>query len=1734
MTQPDEFMPERAANYESLAAFAAKTQEQWEDDLVGEQETRWGNNGVLGGLFSGLNKDKPFVAAIIEALVQEIFGDDGVFANVAEARAAARERFQQKWNDLVGARSIARLRASTANNFISDAKAETASFWIQAGTEHSQTEHKSGSHSVKVLRAAANRYLWFNTVDDGSVEPILSRGSESFYVEAWVLDAGTQQTYGSSDLVVRAINSETHEFTETVLDTFTAQAGTRNAWRKLSGYYTMPSSGYDTLSVGIKLPGNNATANDPVFVDDMLCREVTDHQVSWNRFWDGLNGSQNSSGKRAADVESAARTVRGWALNGYRLARSRIRSGTNLVADPGIDLMEAWVQPYCEQVDETVVDPYDSDYSLQITSAGSTKVDVYFNTNSDGEIEPIRARLFDWYYVEAYVFFPTTTPNGTVNLIAKLENSRNSNSSEQVIATKNFTTGQKGTWQLMSGYIKVTAGYNQVSAGIRLAAGATTADYPIFVDALLIRETTAAQRLFDLNKQRLRRGSSLLDDGNFDDPDFWVQPSTAQVGVTTVGSTTVTPRTGDYSLQVTSQGSTATEVFFNTIYDGTVEPIKASASDWYYAEVYCLSPGANADLTVQLVARFRNKRSGDTTDVVMATQSFTSTNENLWVKISGYAKVPLNRNQVSVGLVLPAGQSTSGNRIFLDGAFLTETTNAQRLFDISRKRSKRGSNLVTDSTFDSAEWWTQASVEQVGTVTIGGVSIPPRSGNFSLQVTSRGATATEVFFNTMYDGSVEPIKARLGELYLIECYCLSPVANSGLTVNLIARLGNAKTGATSDTVVDTITFTALTEGQWQRLWGYVQIPAGKNLISGGIVLPPGQSTSGDKLLLDDALIRESTTAQRLADALFDGFTGSSGSVGRDATEVFGAMGLVGDGTKALKLARQRAKVGPTFVNDPRVENSDYWTQPGAVQSEAYRRGGRYSLEVTSTKASNSSNGVATYCWFNTIDDGTVQPISTWLDDCLYIQAFYYAPTQTGTGTVELVVKAINSYTNATVETVLETVTVSEGGGWKKIFGVYTMPDGADGFSAGVKLSATGLTTQSPTFKTYFDSLMIREATAAQKLTDNIHNALTGQNSTGVTQSEVGTGLKTVFGKLFDGLSNNPEGTTPAQSGSGLFSAAKEARERAETGVSSAESAASFAAEIVEAGSNLLTNSDFENGLSPQPLVGTYSTEQKYSGSRSLKMTGSGSTKTFYLLSDGLTPRTIPVNPGTVYLFEMYVYASGVSGSTANGLRLLIEPISRAGGALTDTFYGQTVSTELNNTWTKIQAYITLPGENKTTPLNTVAKIKVAVQLRSTVSAGSFWIDQCSLREVTVAKAAQDSIDTKGRDFVNLAGGSDFEGGTQPWTLGTRWTIATDQAYAGTKSLKRIGSSIILPASEDGEELAVAAGTSTTSTLGGTFATLPNEKFLVEFYARRDSQLTETTTEKLTLINQAGTVIGTVFFGANVITANTWTLRSDTITIPAGTTSFTVAVSSSAEDGNVWLDNITIRRVIPENGIGTLPQSKITGLTGALDTIDLAVVTANDTAINASELATVVGASNNLVISPDFDEPTIRRFVNFTTAGLFTGSYSTDRYVTGSQSYKIVMNSAGAASDRGGLVLNPYKTDWDVVWFNIAPGEVYNYDFVYYLTGSSSKALHLVAGYKTLAGTMSADDVTTVSVTPVKNSWQRVTGTFTVPALVPATTGSPPLQMLVQVGFANGVVGAAGDTLYIDRCLIYRS
>lgn len=99
---------DQSVNYTSLSDFAAKTETDWTDEIYTAEENRWGDAGVLGGLFAGLSQGKPFIAALIEAVVHEVFDDiTDFFSDVDDAFGALASNFSGKWRDIINAKDAA-------------------------------------------------------------------------------------------------------------------------------------------------------------------------------------------------------------------------------------------------------------------------------------------------------------------------------------------------------------------------------------------------------------------------------------------------------------------------------------------------------------------------------------------------------------------------------------------------------------------------------------------------------------------------------------------------------------------------------------------------------------------------------------------------------------------------------------------------------------------------------------------------------------------------------------------------------------------------------------------------------------------------------------------------------------------------------------------------------------------------------------------------------------------------------------------------------------------------------------------------------------------------------------------------------------------------------------------------------------------------------------------------------------------------------------------------------------------------------------------------------------------------------------------------------------------------------------------------------------------------------------------------------------------------------------------
>jgi len=93
--------PDGALDDTGIADFAATTEEEWEDSITATETAPWGESGLLGALFAGLTSGKPFVVALIEAiLAATVEGLTTAAETVEDALIDLASGFDGKWRDL--------------------------------------------------------------------------------------------------------------------------------------------------------------------------------------------------------------------------------------------------------------------------------------------------------------------------------------------------------------------------------------------------------------------------------------------------------------------------------------------------------------------------------------------------------------------------------------------------------------------------------------------------------------------------------------------------------------------------------------------------------------------------------------------------------------------------------------------------------------------------------------------------------------------------------------------------------------------------------------------------------------------------------------------------------------------------------------------------------------------------------------------------------------------------------------------------------------------------------------------------------------------------------------------------------------------------------------------------------------------------------------------------------------------------------------------------------------------------------------------------------------------------------------------------------------------------------------------------------------------------------------------------------------------------------------------------
>ena len=272
------------------------------------------------------------------------------------------------------------------------------------------------------------------------------------------------------------------------------------------------------------------------------------------------------------------------------------------------------------------------------------------------------------------------------------------------------------------------------------------------------------------------------------------------------------------------------------------------------------------------------------------------------------------------------------------------------------------------------------------------------------------------------------------------------------------------------------------------------------------------------------------------------------------------------------------------------------------------------------------------------------------------------------------------------------------------------------------------------------------------------------------------------------------------------------------------------------------------------------------------------------------------------------------------------------------------------------------------------------------------------------------------DFTNLAAGSDFEGTTYPWTLGSNITIDSTVAYTGTKSLE-------------------FTGLTGSASLIGTNQINEGDQLYIELWARRDAAWNGGGSggSRLRVALNPGNLNWTnVQFNATTIpTVDTWTkltLVTAAVTPVQAATYKTVTATifcTDATAGNLWIDDIVIRRI---NGSEVI----------------------KDNAIVSAKIANL--AVGNSKVAADLDGTKITagsvaeaRIANLSaakiTSGTFGNSFIANLAIDASKladaavtNIKVALNAIATGNIQN-LAINNTKVDSDIDGTKIGSGQV---------------------------------------------------------------------------------------------------
>lgn len=1252
-------------------------------------------------------------------------------------------------------------------NLLPDPGFERPELWTDGGSLSNAALSTLQKHvGTRSLRLTGNSaYAFTNrTGNSDGIAPIRVQSGEKYYIEFWTyIPTGTTNT-GGIYAYGRMVDTNGIRADDYPSVGYVFNGAPRDQWVKVSGYITVPAAvsgnGYNRMDPFVQIGGVTSGTAD-IYVDDFIVREVTESRNIIETIVGALGFSTVSLAGLTTALQNIPQTVisgltgalsafstwigTSWTsfsdflyqlvvnpaavignFLGLNVFQSSASAGSNLVIDPSyadLTIGHAFTNAFGSGVIANPTGGHagsanfgkltaDGGYAGAFFLPVSATTAVGISTDNAIKIKP-----GDKFYFEAWVAADSgNTGTDRLTLQAYVKDATNTTFTYPQVGL--FNIPAKGVWQKISGYLTIpaaTTGPDYVPAYAwpvcQVDPGVPSGNI-YYIDDVVFREVTESRNILE----------TIISALGFSTFSF--------AGLTT-------------ALQNIPQ---------------TVIAGLGSALDYIRA------------------------RATDLFNFLFGVDSLAS-------KILG-------------GIIpsLDAGIITTGQ---FAQTFVSGLTGAlSNLFGFGSATTSSGVNLATDPDMSNAAQWI-TNLDGNGTLSISNEQAS--SGTTSLKMVCAGngqyTYCGSVLRDPQLGGTlflvVRPgqkfiyqakVKAKSSNAYPQDCYVdIAWIDSSGVLANAGGGGGSENYHTTSSTA-------------WTTLKTPVsEVPAGYDRAIFRMVAMNTSnghtSVVGDAYYWDEPIIKEVTETQGIIDVLAAGLGGVGANLTAIATALgtffgnFGTLvnnlltnpaavigtitqGMVSGLTNLFNAFFLKTSAGPNLVIDPGFENSGIWVGPGSSANVSTTRkyNGTQSMKLTGIDAyfTPLANGTGSTDWASyKLKAKSGQKFKfqckAWRESGNSSSGSLYFGSYIKDAAGAEAYPGIGNFVQSGIAA----------GVWSDISFVYSVPTAIGSGTAAITDLALYIQIPSVSGSTnggvgdifYIDQLSITEVTESTDVIANIISALGFTPGLTPGLADMVYALNNIPTAIIHGLDSTLSGLNsfvqdvidniihaltgiPIIGGAiaDIFTNLGILKSKAQQGVDDAATADGKAVKARSAitnttAANMVIDPSFEDSTLWTPGWGfTFSTAQKHSFTQSVKLTNPGGYTNMGLLKNGSGDRT-PVQAGDVYEASIWVQrATGNSGSGYFNLQFEVSS-SVSPGTYPTIYPGSSGAQGFTiGAWTQLSFTYTIPTGYD--------RLWFYVQSDALTGTDTYYIDDPMLREISHAKAAQDTANTVNTGLTN--------------------------------------------------------------------------------------------------------------------------------------------------------------------------------------------------------------------------------------------------------------------------------------------------------------------------------------------------------------------------------------------------